>query len=120
MRPAGTRTAVLLLIALSCVGIGASLMNRSRAWLHTTGSLHLWYHLVFFGMLGALALLTSRHSLSRLLWVVAVLLLGFAIELSQSLINHVAIEWDDVQVDCFGVAFGCLVVWLLSGKPKQP
>jgi hypothetical protein len=94
-------------------------VGRSRVWLHTTGSLHIWYHLVLFGVLGALALRGGGRASARVVWVLGAVGLGFAMEALQARSNAAAIEWGDVQMDCFGVAFGCFVVWLLSGNgPK--
>ena len=49
----------------------------------------------------------------------AMLLFGMGMEVVQARANQVAIEWGDVQTDCFGVAMGCLAVWLLAGKKSQ-
>jgi hypothetical protein len=87
-------------------------------WLHTTGRLHIFYHLGLFGVLGALAVRASRRLSGRMLWLAAVMLLGLAMEGLQAHGNHAAIEWSDVQMDCFGVAFGCFVVWLLPEKVR--
>jgi hypothetical protein len=92
------------------------MVGRSRVWLHTTGKLHIWYHLVLFGVLGALAVRVSRRKSWRAVWLAAVVLLGLAMEWLQARGNHVGIEWVDVQMDCFGVAFGCFAVWLAAGN----
>jgi len=109
----------VLAMALGCAALGFSLVGRSRVWLHTTGSLHIWYHLVLFGALGALAVRASPRASRRVVWVVAVVLLGLGMEWLQARGNSVGIEWVDVQLDGFGVAFGCFAVWLLSGKESM-
>jgi hypothetical protein len=91
---------------------------KSRTWLHTTGKLHVWYHLVLFGVLGALAVRASDRFSRRLMSLVGVVLLGFVIEAVEQRGSLAAIEWGDVQMDCWGVGFGCLAMWLFSGKPE--
>jgi membrane associated rhomboid family serine protease len=110
------RLARWLVIGLGCVVAGLSFVKRSRVWLHTRGSLHLWDHMVLFGVLGALAVRASRRMSRRLMWVAGAILLGLAMEFLQARMSQVAIEWRDVQTDCFGVGMGCLAVWLLPGK----
>ncbi len=111
-----TRLAGALAVGLGCLVAGLSFVGRSRAWLHTRGSLHLWYHMGLFGVLGALAVRTSGRMSRRVMGVAAVVLLGLAMEFVQARVSQAAIEWGDVQTDCFGVAIGCLAVWLLPGK----
>jgi len=53
------------------------------------------------------------------LWVAGAILLGLAMEFLQARASQAAIEWGDVQTDCFGVAMGCLAVWLLPDKRPQ-
>jgi hypothetical protein len=106
-------------VVLGCGAVGFSLVGRSRIWLHTTGKLHIWYHLVLFGVLGALAVRASRGTARRVVWVGAVVLLGLGMEWLQGWENAVRIEWVDVQMDCFGVAFGCFAVWLMAGKARK-
>lgn len=106
-------------IALGCSVAGLSFVGRSRVWLHTRGMMHLWYHMVLFGVLGALAMRASSRISRRVMWVVGAILLGLAMEFVQARISQVDIEWGDVQTDCFGVALGCLAVWLLPVKRPQ-
>ncbi len=108
-----------LAIALGCLVAGLSLVGRSRAWLHTKGGMHLWCHMVLFGVLGALAVSASSRISRRWMWVAGVIVLGLAMEFLQARVNQTTIEWGDVQTDCFGVAMGCLGVWLLAGKRSQ-
>jgi hypothetical protein len=110
------RLARWLAIGLGCLVAGLSFVGRSRVWLHTRGSLHLWYHMVLFGVLGALAVRASKRMSRRVMWVAGAILLGLAMEFVQARISQAAIEWGDVQTDCFGVAMGCLAVWLLPDK----
>ena len=115
------RVARVLAIGLGCLVAGLSLVGRSRGWLHTRGSLHLWCHMVLFGVLGALAVRASSRMSRRVMWVVGAILLGLAMEFVQARFSQAEIEWGDVQTDCFGVAMGCLAVWLLPGKePHVP
>ncbi len=114
-----TRLAAVLAVALGCVVVGLSFVGRSRGWLHTRGSLHLWYHMVLFGVLGALAVRAANRISSRVMWVAAMLLLGLGMEFVQAGGSLAAVEWGDVQTDCFGVALGCLVVWLLPRKMSE-
>ena len=115
------RLARILVIALGCLVVGLSFVGGSRAWLHTRGMMHLWYHMVLFGVLGALAMRASSRISRRVLWVAGAILLGLAMEFLQARASQAAIEWGDVQTDCFGVAMGCLAVWLLPGKePHVP
>jgi hypothetical protein len=94
-------------------------VGRSRHWLHSTAGLHIWYHLALFAVLGALALRASSRLSWRIVGVAAALLFGFATELSETGGKLASIEWGDVQMDCYGVAFGCFAVWLFSRtKPK--
>jgi len=109
------RLARVLAIALGCLVAGLSLVGRSRVWLHTRGSLHLWYHMGLFGVLGTLAMRASNRTSRRAMWLAAAILLGLAMEFVQARASHAAIEWWDVETDCFGVALGCLAVWLLPG-----
>ncbi len=95
------------------------MVGRSRVWLHTTGKLHIWYHLVLFGVLGALAVRASNRASVKVVWVVGVVLLGLTMEWLQARGNHVGMEWADVQMDWFGVAFGCFAVWLVTGNAPK-
>jgi hypothetical protein len=113
------RSAAVLAIVLGCAAVGLSLVGRSRVWLHTTGSLHTWYHLVLFGVLGALAVRTSRRFPTRVAWLVSLVVLGLMMEWIQARGNHVGIEWPDVQMDWLGVGFGCFTVWLLPGRMSK-
>jgi uncharacterized protein YfiM (DUF2279 family) len=106
----------VLAIALGCLAVGLSFVGQSRAWLHTKGNLHLWYHMVFFGVLGALVACASSRMSRRVMSLVAVILLGVGMEFLQARATQSAIEWGDVQTDYFGVALGCLAVWLLPRK----
>jgi hypothetical protein len=81
--------------------------------------LHIWYHLALFGVLGALAVRVSSRLSRRLAWLAGVLLLGLAIEVLEARGSLAALEWGDVQIDCWGVAFGCLAVWLLPGSCRS-
>jgi hypothetical protein len=75
--------------------------------------------MVLFGVLGALAVQASSRLSRRAVWLVGVLLLGFAIEMLEARGSLAAVEWEDVQMDCFGVGFGCVAVWLLSGEASK-
>jgi len=105
-------------VGLACAAVTLSLVVQSRAWMHTTGKLHVWYHLVLFGVLGALALRASDRLSRRIAWLAGVLLLGLAIEMLEERGILAAVEWGDVLLDCWGVALGCLAVWLFSGTSK--
>jgi hypothetical protein len=94
-------------------------VGQARHWLHTTAGLHIWYHLVLFAVLGALALLASSRLPWRVAGVAAALLFGFATELSETGGHLAGIEWGDVQMDCYGVAFGCFAVWLFSNSKRE-
>jgi hypothetical protein len=93
------RLSAALAIALGCLAVGLSLVEPSRAWLHTRGSLHLWYHMVLFGVLGALAVRASSRTSRRVMWLAAMMLLGLAMEIVQARANQAAIEWGDVRLD---------------------
>jgi hypothetical protein len=113
------RVARWLAIALGCLAAGLSFVGRSRVWLHTRGMMHLWYHMVLFGVLGALAVRASSRISRRVMWVAGAIVLGLVMEFVQAQISKVDIEWGDVQTDCFGVALGCLAVWLLPRKKSE-
>ena len=113
------RLAAILAIALGCAVAGLSFVGRSREWLHTRGGLHLWYHMVLFGVLGALAVRASSRMSRRMIWLAAMMLLAMLMELVQARASQASIEWGDVQTDCFGVALGCLAVWLLPRKMSE-
>ena len=115
-RWASGRISQALAIVLACAAITLSINGRSRAWLHTTHGLHVWYHVVLFAVLGVLCMCSSRRTSGRWLGFIAALLLGFGIEWSQAVGNHVGIEWADVRSDVCGIACGALVGWLLSRR----
>jgi glycopeptide antibiotics resistance protein len=103
-----------LAIALACAAACLSLIGRSRIWLHTMGSLHVWYHVVLFAVLVVLAMCASGSPSKRAEWIVAIALLGFAIETSQALMNHTTMEWPDVRSDACGIVVGGVAAWLFS------
>jgi membrane associated rhomboid family serine protease len=89
-------------------------MGRSGGWLHTTGSLHVGYHVGLFAVLGALSMGTSSRPSKRAEWIVWMVVLGFGIESSQAILNHTTMEWVDVWSDFGGLALGGVVGWVLS------
>jgi len=97
-----------------------SLVADSRVWLHSTGGLHVWYHLGLFAVLALLAVRISDRSSTRFVWLAVFLLLGPGMEYGEALRFHGAMEWNDVATDAVGVALGGLVGWLLSRTPGRP
>jgi hypothetical protein len=91
-----------------------SLVANSRVWLHSSGELHIWYHLAFFAVLALLATRISTRTSTRFVWLIAFLLLGPGMEYGEALRFHGYMEWNDVATDTVGVALGGLVGWLLS------
>jgi VanZ family protein len=105
-----------LAIALGAAALGLSLIGRSRTLLHTTGSLHIWYHVVLFTVLGLLSLCASSSTSKRAEWVAWMVVLGFGIEASQAILNHTTMEWADVWSDAAGLVLGGVAGWLLSSR----
>jgi hypothetical protein len=96
--------------------VGLSLVGRSRTLLHTTGSLHVAYHVGLFAVLGVLSMWASNSSAPRTEWIAWMVVLGFGIEASQAILNHVTMEWADVGSDLCGILLGGLAGWFLSLK----
>jgi glycopeptide antibiotics resistance protein len=103
-----------LAIGLAGAAICLSLIGRSRGWLHTTGSLHVWYHVVLFAVLGVLSMTVSNSPSKRAEWMVWMVVVGFAIESSQAIINHTTMEWADVWSDGCCIVLGGVVGWVIS------
>jgi len=110
----GRSGARYLAIALACAAVGLSLIGRSRGWLHTTGSLHVWYHVGLFGVLGGLSVCASRSPSKRAEWIAWMVVLGFGIESSQAILNQTTMEWSDVWSDIGGIVVGGVAGWLVS------
>jgi hypothetical protein len=101
-------------MGLAAVALVLSQVTNSRLWLHSTGRLHDWYHLVPFAALGLLAMLASPLRSARVSWVLFALMLGFAMELGEALRYGGLLEWGDVGMDAVGVAVGAVAGWVAS------
>jgi membrane associated rhomboid family serine protease len=115
----GRSEAKYLTVALAGAAVGLSFIGRSRGWLHTTGGLHVWYHVGLFTLLGALAMRVSKNPSTRAEWMVWMVVLGFGIESSQAILNHTTLEWADVWSDAGGIFVGGVAGWLLSMRESN-
>jgi hypothetical protein len=99
-------------VVLGAVAFRLSLTSgHLKAQMHTTGSLHVWYHLVLFLVLGALAWLSSDSGQVRLLLLVLAVLLGMGMEVGEAVRFHASIEGYDIRTDTLGVLLGGLAAW---------
>ena len=115
----GQSIAKYLAIPLAGAALALSLIGRSRGWLHTTGGLHVWYHVVLFAVLGGLSVCASTNPSKRAEWIVWMLVVGFGIEASQAIINQTTIEWADVGSDMCGIVVGGVVGWVAMSRGRQ-
>ncbi len=78
---------------------------------------HRLVHYLSFGITAAVLILAARNRTHRILGVMTVIVLSFAIEYGQSLVGRVGVEWWDVRDD---TAAACAVfVVLLSPAVRQ-
>jgi VanZ family protein len=104
-------------LTLAIAAFGLSLLPESaKRMLHTNGPIHPWLHLGLFTTLGVLAMLSSRSSRVRLPLLLSAALLGLAIEYSEAMRFHAAVEVNDVVVDACGVLLGGVLGWLLARR----
>ena len=76
-------------------------------------------HVLLFGVLGSLAMLSTarRH---RVAAIVACIGLGLAIEITQSFFDRDGIEWYDVRDDAMGVVlFAALTLWTFARRLRN-
>ncbi len=106
--------------AVGVVALLTSLVSGPRAWLHSNGRLHVWYHLGLFFLLGLLAMHRSLRPSLRLCWVIAAVMLGFAIECGEAIRYDGLLEWVDVRTDTLGVLIGAAVGWLVWPGAQAP
>ena len=105
---------LVLLVGLICLSF---LQYKDKRRLHTHGSFHLLGHFGLFAVVATLLINGVRSGRMRALVAAAMIVIGAAIELAQSLINHQHIERTDVTFDTLGVIFGLLLVLVLHSKP---
>jgi glycopeptide antibiotics resistance protein len=91
-------------------------MSGPRAWLHSGGRLHAWYHVALFLILGLLAMRASPRLSMRLCWLIVAVMLGFAMECAEAICYGSLMEWTDVWTDALGVVLGAAMGWLLSRR----
>ena len=113
------RLAAVLAVGLGCVAVGLSFVGRSRGWLHTRGeSAPVVSHGVVWGAGGAGgARVEADVESSDVGGRDDAAGTGDGVRAGRS--QPGGVEWGDVQTDCFGVAMGCLAVWLLPGKKPE-
>jgi len=104
---------------LACLAFGLSTVAQSRVWLHSSGRLHVWYHLALFALLGLLAMRSSHHRQKRCLLLVACFLVGLGTEVMESMHFHTDFEWNDVATDALGTAWGGVVGWVVSRWARE-
>ena len=91
----------------------ASLQPRRIQQLGQGHAMHGTMHVLVFGMLGALAILTLSRRY-RALGIVCSVSLGVLIEVMQAHLYPDAIEWNDVRDDTLGIVlFSCLTLAVL-------
>lgn len=101
---------------LLCVLL-ASASFMPAAWknaLHTRGKFHLCFHVIAFAVLGLLALRSTRSYGLRAALFAGVLLLGFALEFSQSALYHYPLEQLDTVADIAGALIGAFLIALVE------
>lgn len=73
-------------------------------------------HLIGYAVLGALAVLSGL----RWPWaLVAVVGLGFVLELAQGTLGYRSFEWWDLAADALGASAGVLLTWRIVGEVRQ-
>jgi hypothetical protein len=103
---AGCWTGFLLILSF--------LPYREKHRLHTGGALHEVGHVFAFMMLMYLAIKSGRSTGEKASFGVAVLLLGFGVEVGEHIVFHVPTEWSDVRLDSLGAAAGALLARLFT------
>ena len=111
--------ALVLGLALSGVAVALSQVAASRGWLHSSGSLHVWYHLTLFAGFGGLILCASARPATRMCWLAAAVLLGLGMEYGEAVRYHGTLEWADVGNDAVGVVWGAAAGWLLARRMRR-
>jgi VanZ family protein len=105
---------LVLLVGLVCLSF---LQYKDKQRLHTHGSFHLLGHFSLFAVVATLLINGVRSGRMRALVAAAMIAIGAAIELTQSLIGHQPLEQADIKFDTLGVIFGLLLVLVLHSKP---
>ncbi|MGH9628409.1 MAG: hypothetical protein ACRD7E_08745 [Bryobacteraceae bacterium] len=99
---------LLLPFWILAIIIGSFLPAETKQTIGTqSGMEHGWshraYHLGAFGLTALLVSLVNRKPSRQVLWCGAVFLLGLSIELTQSAISRLPVEWGDVRDDAIGI-----------------
>lgn len=108
---------LLLALLLVCAIAGTSaLPTATKHALHTQGALHPWLHLLGFATLAFLLLSSTRSDKVRVIFVVVLLLFGYATEAFESHRDTWPVEVNDVETDCLGVLIGAVAGMIRSPK----
>lgn len=105
------RRAIPLILALCLtllIAVTSALPTATKHALHTQGALHPWLHLAGFALLAFLLLSSTRSDLIRVVFVLALLGLGYATEAYESRKDGWPIEAKDVRTDTIGVLVGTI------------
>jgi ornithine carbamoyltransferase len=119
-QPRSRRQKIVLCLGLTLavVAFVLSLLLPSdvKFRLHTQGALHPWLHLAVFSALGALVMLSTSTTRTRVSFLAGAMFLGLSIEYAEAARFHSAFEPYDVMTDTCGVLLGALVGWLITRK----
>ncbi len=112
-------------IALACAWVllvvaASFLPYHLKQDLHTKGRLHLWYHMLAFGI-GALLLANAAWSRSaQITFLITALFMGWLLEFGQHAIYGTQLEIDDILMDGFGLMLGTLLFFVLGSGASAP
>lgn len=102
---------------MSAAAFALSLLlpESTKRELHTAGRFHLTVHFALFVLFGALCTAASSETRKRLPLLLAAVLLGVAIELTEAVHFQIKLEIWDVLMDICGVLVGAFIGYLLLG-----
>jgi hypothetical protein len=94
------------LIWFTCLVLGSLLPLSFKAALHTHGRLHLPLHFAAFAVSGMIVFSSTRSAGTRILLFLALITVGFSLEMLQVAIYQIIFEWRDFVADICGVFVG--------------
>lgn len=106
-------------LCVAALTLVSFLPSKGKHALHTKGRLHGPGHLLAFLVTTMVLLRLVRRRSTRVLVLFALVVLGPAVEIMQSVRDGYGVEWHDVFVDLLGVAVGALATALLGGMRER-
>ncbi len=100
------RAALWACAVAALVAAAALVPAQQRAFVHSHGWLHPWFHVALFSVVAYLAARSARSTKVQLLLLVSVVLFGCLTEFAESYLYGGPLEFDDMASDALGAVLG--------------